>query len=141
MERCIFNDVAHAYCENLEEYRQIKIRLIEITTRADSKKYKWTLFNCLEQFNCEHYDRLNGCPFIAEVIKQYSYPQSFGRLILRFSSNAPSRNKYSFLYVDTTSISVQPFANSELTTASSFVILTFPQFQNTYLSLQNFFSR
>lgn len=72
MDRCIFNSVARARCPKFSEERQIKIRLLEIIDRSGFKQYHHTHFNCLDQFDCEHFDRLNGCPFIAEVIERFS---------------------------------------------------------------------
>ena len=70
MERLIFDGVACAYCPKLDDEWRIDLRLVEVVT-IGGKACKWTHFNCLEQFTCEEFDRLNGCSFIREVAERF----------------------------------------------------------------------
>lgn len=71
MGRCIFDDVAYAYCPKFDDDRRIRLRLIELVERDGSKVYKFPTFNCLEQFRCERFNRRDGCPFIVEVANRF----------------------------------------------------------------------
>ena len=69
MER-IIEGLQCAYCPKFNEERQIKLRLIKLDA-SDPTNYIYTYFNCMEQSLCEYFTRPRGCPFVAEVAKEY----------------------------------------------------------------------